>query len=787
MSAKFCGFDINGYCDFFSKNWDNSIHLEEKIDKVFVSGGDLFSSVVKARTISGERWVGGKQAQLAPHGRGPGWGDIGNEKLRIKTRELVSTALREPDAYAGLFQSYSSEGKINIIAVDEGEPEEKQEILLESASIAKISNPLIVWRSVLSSIYAIKQKLITSECKLGIINHSRDGFTLQILQIVSPLNDKDGLLVPERKMTGSVCHSDFGFSNLERLATDEVLTGQPINPRNRHLTSAISIGKLALGEPTSPEMLRLSNGNWEELLPSASLKFEIIKMLGDDFDELNECDCVLLESIASDKLKQIIFSKLEKEISSKIIKLPRNSVALGALEAADRISRGDPVYFDFLPQISTVVFKNGVSKDYKLIRNGERVEAGKLYRSPEPAQLAMPSGQKKLNVYIAKEGNQFPKKFQIKLPKELSKAIPVEVFVEQKPVAGKANIFIEAKEIGQRYFLNWDEGVEIEKSWEELISSLEGDITSYPTRLVLNCGKNVWEETQRNLSFYDLIEANKDKEHVDWMALAKKASERHLGNYCISSEGKVPDGINTEIIEHLDELYLRALTINKERVAKKLNTNNDSLRFLTWQFKRCPSALSELLFDCIKIDINGRDTHPFIQHSASRVLVYQGLARVSNDAELEKDFLHLISKKHVKNWNWRVETASVAILLSRSNFAPEYLTRDLFENFFRRVEMEFKDNLNGEYTKFNYTPFLLAGLLRFREIEPMSLLINADPLAEKALGLINDALKDLKVRSSKSSKGAFAHSRYSTILNDLKDYIEGKGNNPELLLDIYNV
>ena len=138
MSAKFCGFDINGYCDFFSKNCDNSIHLEEKIDKVFVSGGDLFSSVVKARTISGERWVGGKQAQLAPHGRGPGWGDIGNEKLRIKTRELVSTALREPDAYAGLFQSYSSEGKINIIAVDEGEPEEKQEILLESASIANL-------------------------------------------------------------------------------------------------------------------------------------------------------------------------------------------------------------------------------------------------------------------------------------------------------------------------------------------------------------------------------------------------------------------------------------------------------------------------------------------------------------------------------------------------------------------------------------------------------------------------------------------------------------------------
>ena len=87
---------------------------------------------------------------------------------------------------------------------------------------------------------------------------------------------------------------------------------------------------------------------------------------------------------------------------------------------------------------------------------------------------------------------------------------------------------------------------------------------------------------------------------------------------------------------------------------------------------------------------------------------------------------------------------------------------------------------------FNYAPFLLAGLLRWRLKEPAALLAGVDPLAADFVRIIEEAEEDLVGRQRPSANLQRRRAKFLPILRDLKSELLGEGTNPDLLLDIYS-
>jgi hypothetical protein len=127
----------------------------------------------------------------------------------------------------------------------------------------------------------------------------------------------------------------------------------------------------------------------------------------------------------------------------------------------------------------------------------------------------------------------------------------------------------------------------------------------------------------------------------------------------------------------------------------------------------------------------------------------------------------------------------MAFMLSRSDTAPSHLSRQDVERLTQRTIADFNRNIGGEYTMFHYAPFMLAGLLRWRRVNPMALVIGVDPMADDLLEIIEKTERDLKERPRASANFQRRRSKFLPILQDLKSELAGVGSNPDLLLDIY--
>ncbi|MEB8388305.1 hypothetical protein OO012_13805 [Rhodobacteraceae bacterium KMM 6894] len=454
------------------------------------------------------------------------------------------------------------------------------------------------------------------------------------------------------------------------------------------------------------------------------------------------------------------------------------------MEAARRARDGEPIFFDFLPRLSTIVFGSDGAKNFDLIRKEETLEAGRTYRSPEAASLAIPAGQESVSVYLRKEEAPWPRKASVSLGSPLKNQAAVSLWVEQKPAAGRARILMEAPDLGRNFAVDWDEALEEERPWSEIIESLDTKV-SIPKRLVLPCGMEAWHDSDRSAGMLTLLETEPDRSRTDWATLRQKLSQRPFGKYCISSDGDVPPEIAAETLERFEILTTKALEVTERRLMGGSGygtEDNEALKFLSWQFRRCPRAVATWLMDCI--EASGRN-HPFVKHQASWVLVYQGLGRIVGSEADEARAMRLLLTSSIEDWVWNRQSAAMAFMLSRSDSAPSYLKREDVEKLTKRTIADFQRNIGGQYTMFNYAPFLLAGLIRWRIVDPTALVIGADPLADDLLAIIEKTKHDLKARRRANMNFQRRRSKFLPILQDLKSELAGKGSNPDLLLDIY--
>lgn len=780
-ARKFCGFDVNGWRDFVAKNWRSVPGEEEEVGPVEIVPSGPLTSVVNVGDGKRTRWIGGAQADTAPHGLGGGWGDVGKRCRRVSVRTLLE--LRDDDVtkLSSCFAGSAQGASHNILSIDEGPDgaETAQEHLLEALSVGKYRNGSLVWRPVLAALYAIERGLILEGQRVGVICQDRRGLSIQQLLIRSA----GGVLAPERRAAATHVPSDIGYENLVRAAQNAAIGPDGVSSRNANRAIARSVGKAALGIKCPPEMIRVQNGDWEILDLSGYDAAASLSISQEGFD-LHACDVVLFETLTEGKLKDHMVANLRSALPTALTALPAQAVAQGALSAAKRAGDGAPIFFDFLPRLSTIVYGPNGATSFDLIRPEETLEAGRTYRSPEPASLAIPAGQVNVSVYLRKEAAPPPRKATVTIGTPLKEQAAVSLWVEQKPAAGRARILMEAPSLGRNFTVDWDEAHEDERSWEEIIESLKVNV-SIPQRLVLPCGMHPWNDSPRSDGMLSLLQTDLFGGDPDWDTLAMKLAQRPFGQYCISSDGHFPAEVGQKDIERFDILTQKAVEVTRSRLAGETGVEaegNGALKFLTWQFRRCPLEVATWLMDCIE---KFERSHPFVRHQASWILVYQGLGRIVQGGNTERRAMKLLLSSEIESWVWNRQSACMAFLLSRSDTAPMLLSRADLKRLARRTIADFQRNIGQEYTMFNYAPFLLAGLLRWRLKNPTALVSGSDPLAADFLAIIAEVEVDLANRRRPSANLLRRRDKILSILQDLKAELLGEGTNPDLLLDIY--
>jgi hypothetical protein len=780
---KFCGFDVNGWRDLVARNWRSMPGEEEEIGPVEVVSSGPLTSVVNVGDADRRRWIGGAQADAAPHGRGGGWGEVGALERRVSVRELIEMKDEDVTRLASCFAGSAQGAAYNILSIDEGPDgsEPVQEHLLAALSAGKYRNGLLVWRSVLAALYAINHGLVAEGQRVGVVCQDRRGLAVQHLLI----KEARGVLAPERHEAATHVPGRIGYESLVRAAREAAIGPDGFTSRTAHRAVARSVGKMALGIACPLEMIRVQNGDWEVLDLSRYDAAETVTEFHDGLD-LQGCNVVLFETLTEGRLKERITACIERSSPVSVMALPTSAVAQGALLAAYRAGEGAPIFFDFLPRLSTIVYGAEGATNFDLIRPEETLEAGRTYRSPEPAKLAIPAGQKNVSVYLRKEAAPPPRKATVTIGAPLREQAAVSLWVEQEPAAGRARILMEAPSLGRNFTVDWEEAQEDARSWDQIIESQQHHV-SIPQRLVLPCGMPAWEDSDRAEGILSLLQSEPFRSNPDWETLAAKLSQRPFGQYCISSDGYLPAEIGQEEIERLDILTEKALDVTRRRLAGETGSgteDNAALKFLTWQFRRCPTEVATWLMGCI--EMHGH-RHPFVRHQTSWVLVYQGLGRILRGEDAVRQAIEMLLSSDIENWVWNRQSACMAFLLSRSDVAPMLLSRRDVERLADRTLADFRRNIGGEYTMFNYAPFLLAGLLRWRLNDPTALVSGMDPLATDFLALIEEVEEDLVGRRGPNANLQRRRDKILPILRDLREELLGEGTNPDLLLDIYGV
>lgn len=465
--------------------------------------------------------------------------------------------------------------------------------------------------------------------------------------------------------------------------------------------------------------------------------------------------------------------------------LPATAVAKGALIAAERHAAGRTVYFDFLPRIATIVQGQDGAMSYDLIDAAETLPAGSVYRSPRPARFALEAGKDRFQVYLRKETHHAPRKAVIEVGTQSQQAAPVDLWVEQMPAAGRAKILMQAPTLSRQFTVDWDAAEVQDRTWQDILDDLATPPPSIPQRLVLRCGIRAWQDSPKGPGLLTLLQDNVRRTAPDWDDLAKKLMARPFGEYCISSDGSVPLGVPGEALEQLSDLTDRALKALQHMERGNLPADTAPLRFLTWQFRRCPAPVVSMLLEAWKARAAGR-THPFATAPVAWVLIRQGLGRIVSEPEQEEQAMGLLLQFPTESWSWREETAAAAFLLSRSDSCPTFLDRDAVSRLGQRVIRELDDSVGSEFTTFHYAPFLLVGLLRWRLKEARVLVEGMDPLASQLAEAVRRVQADMTRRARRAQKLQKVADRWLPLLSETLDELRGSGGNPDLLSAIYD-
>lgn len=783
MTRRLIGYDVTGWRDTAVRNWlAQPGDGEDAFGEFPISGG--LGSVIHPDAERPDHWIGGVTAQLAPHGRGGGWGDVGRPEARQAVRDLVDAPADHVEALSATLRAMGGKAEIAVVAIDDA-PANHDMVFdgwITAMRKAGHRRGLHVWRPILTVLSAIQRGLLQSTGEVTIISQGANGLFLQTLRIRS----EDDVLAPERRVQGEFFPSSSGFQHL-RTQAEHHLKQTILSERDHSiLRSALSPDWFALGLASEPELVRTANGGWKPLPklpslppPTCDLPHEFILTLGRDRS-------VLLETVAEGAVRAAFIDSIRKHCAIEPHIGDPDAVAHGAFIAAERASAGIPIYYDFLPQISTIVQpRNRDPESVDLIPKGAMLPAGQVYRSAQPARFGLQARKKEIEIYLKKEGEHQPRHAIVPVSPSTSASEPIELIVEQAPAEGRARLVLSSKAMAVPASVDWGRSTPLEEeTWEEIVERLARHARpTIPKRVILPAGHACWYGTGNYQGLSGLLSRQANTGEFDWKKLAGRFSGKMLGAHPISSDGELPDEIRGVDAANFEMLFNDALNDVMSRLNRaSTNQTNDSLRFLTWTFKRCPQRIIQELLSALPA-ADGNNRHIFVPTLSSARLIYQGIGRTVDRKQDIRTVLDHVAKLPDSTLRPMNHIACLAFLMSRSEQGPHVIERHEVDRLARIGISALKrmDPRRPGTTGIHYPPFLLLGLVRYREEDPHALVAGrSDETADAMLTATEQEIpRYFRERHLGNRNRILARA-----LLELRAQLKGRGHNQNILTEL---
>ncbi len=799
---RLVGLEVAGWSDVAARDWDYD-DVDSVIGPVRVLDGGIGGVAVRDR---GERWIGGPQALLAPHGLGRGWGELGGGDRRIAISDCHEALMQgQPavvSAYAAALRSLSRQAERAYLTVaDIPQADEAVRERFIDASRAAVRRTTLLWRPVALFLDALANGLIRTDevgRSFAFLIHCGHGFELQTLRLRQD-SEHPGHYAPERDGYGERLDGAFGLRPLAEHVHQEVLRANPPLMGETFGKIAMAPGLLA-GRiaPGARHVVRHDNGNWIEvkapdavsIAPSDALAESVMQALDRRGPVASMFVATPLAPAIADELLRPLRRRCELRLA------PWSSLAIGALGAGRLIERGLTHYFDRLTPISLAVFKGDEPVFFDLIGRNATLPANKEFVSRPYRELEWPAGKREIEFCILK-GDDEIRKWKVTVTEAPARTMPVELRLRQTPGQSWAKLELSSQVWDELQrspvFLDWSALKPLDEKPEQVLQRLRRPPPTIPSRIVEEAAIELWrgDKEARVAGLLPLLAG----ERYDASDVARflsrpirlydggaKALERRCS---FSTDGDLPVDLAKEALARFNAEVAKLCdaVLGAARSGKPLRGNHE-LRALTWMFTRCPDAVQEVIVEALEADQRARP-HALLMPTAARTVLMQGAGRcVSGAARIRRVLTTLTAvEPHVAGRKANNNTFNgLAMILSRRKEAPEALDPALVKKIARILLEELKASAaSGDArafkTRFKNALSALAGLFRYREVEPYALLLNGEDLV--ATNLWED-LKKIETSLVRARQSVFQAESKIELVGELVKLLEGRGD-PNIL------
>lgn len=785
MRRRIAGLDLNGRVDVAARDWspeDRTLRLDPP---VMVDGG-VAAVVVLVGGETRPRLIAGPQGILAPHGRGEGWGRIG-EAVRRGPLSVAIDHLGEDTDYAkaigAAIDALARVASEVVLAVPDlpGFDEAAQGSMIRAASSPR-RRARLLWRSVAAFLDLLATGSLPQErsgASYRVLVHGPAGLEDQILTLRDDPEHK-GHRAPLREGPGRLVAPQTGLDALFAMASAQVQAANPDLDWRRCEPSRLGPGLVTgAAEPGEVEVLRLHNAGWVEVhapvLAPADLGFASARMPP---PERPVAATILVTPLAAP-----LANALAGELGDVLV-VPVAAVARGALRAGRLIELGLPHYFDKLEPISIAVLRRDGPHFESLIARDAIVPANREHVSPDLDGFVWGRGKTDAEFYVLK-GDAEVRHWEITHPEAPERDAPVTLRLRQTPGQSWARLSITSRGWSplerSPIDLDWEALTPLEMTRDEILEKLRTPPPTIPELLVEHSHIALWhganwagEGTIRFLRA--LGRPATAKEWAKLLRAGRREPSSHDKVWLVGTDGAVPSSLGLEYEQALD----RALAdFSRELLATTMHPppgNNDLILALTWCFRRCPEPVQDRIVTSLEASLSGRpDPDPLLQPRASSTAVIQGAGRaVTGTDRLRRVFLFLRASAANNN-----TINALAMLLTRREEAPAALSRDLVDHFARTLGDELQKQVADHKfnVKFRNTLSALAGLFRWRSREPYALLADREPVAADLQAIL---VETEKVLSTPAYGNVPQVAQKREQIRKIIEFFEGRGD-PDIL------
>lgn len=846
------GFDLNGLWDFVAEgDGENPLVMKD----LGIRGSIIRLAADHAEKDKPHRWIGGAQAALAPHGRGPGWGkEIGAVENRVFWADVLNAIVldsltrSQAEAVSVFLDALIDEPSSAHVAVPDAVSfdEPARDRLLRLLSQTRRLRATLLWRPIAAILGWTEEPadrlgfLPAPDMRIGVLSLMGGGIQFADAKLIRERWREGDLWVPERSVAGVEFRQSIGGEVLvEQGRQDLEATMREVD----HATVSVANApwRAAVGERPGFELVRLPNRSWRRVPDTLNPRIEFSSSdIPEEFRaRVAAAEALIIEGPMAGN-ERWVESVLQ---AIGVPKVPtyrggRGLVASGCLASAMRAAAGQPIYYDFLPQLEINALVGGEPRFVELVPKHKRLLGGSVYRGAAPGEFAIGKGATRPVFFLFKE--DFPKgrKAEVDLPEEADREHRISVSVEQSPGQGFAHVRVSSESFEalrtRPIELDWAGMELVDATREEILASLSGQGgLAYPDAVATPGHPFLWYPDHPKGDLRDQLQAYIDRPLLRSGSVDQKGREalqalrerfskaenpayvaRRMGLVCeedasfraLDSNGRLPAAKGDyEVPAGAEDLLTSAMAKAggeiREVLAHRLLRQDvkllgDIVGFATWCFWQCPAPIVGLL-----IDIYAGRSSVKIHH----ILYREGLGRVVHAPEDLTLYFDAVDEKLTEERRLvSSEFAALGRVLGTSTEAAAILRAEtadmILEDTSDQIAAQNDEASDTAFKRrFKASLLMLAALLRHRRVRRTFIDPEDGAVGESLVSHLTDALsrneqfrkEQERLRNRRSGTDASKHNaaarrfeRNADILRELIAMINGEGTDPNIIRKI---